>query len=71
MTEETKLNGYVRSYDRTWARCASNAELEALVRDGPTARHAAVDWRAVALELVRRLEVAMLEAGHYASEYEH
>jgi hypothetical protein len=45
--------------------------LEALVRDGPTARHAVVDWRAVALELVRRLEVAMLEAGHYASEYEH
>jgi hypothetical protein len=63
-----KLNGYVRTYDDVWARCASNSELQSLVRDGPTARNASVDWRAVARELVRRLEVAALEAAHYDNE---
>lgn len=68
VSSDRPRHGYARAYDAQWARCASNSELETLVRYGSTTRHATVDWQAVARELVRRLETATLEASHCANE---
>jgi hypothetical protein len=56
-------------YDSHWARGASNAALQTLTKDTPPSQETMVDWRAVAAELVRRLEVAETEVAAYERDY--
>jgi hypothetical protein len=56
-------------YDAQWARGASNRDIQLLTKDTPPSQDAMVDWRAVAAELVRRLEAAETEVAAYERDY--
>ena len=57
-------------YDAQWERGSKNGELERLVKDTPAGQEHMVDWRAVATELVLRLEVAEIEAADARRDYD-